>query len=218
MTLGKTRRLSPRFKKDLGWEGKNMAYWTYRSFDNPLKEGESLCSGSKIWICYEERGYYRETLTNLGGVLGVISYSNSVPSCKYCSDEEKGKNILAIRQQMTQMQWSDEYVLAAIRLFRDKDCEELISELPDLSKRCDYSFHINDLVKLNLSQEFSINWGGGIVNGSFWLEDIKGNIFVSCYVNFRSNSLSWEREDQATVLKYLRRNGGRFLDVYIGEK
>lgn len=197
-------------------KAKRMGYWTYRSFDNPLTAGENRCKGEKIWTCFEERGYYRKTVTNLGGVLGVISYSNSVPSCAYCSDVDKKKNVKRMRLQMAQMDWNDEHVLAAVRLFRDKEYKELIAELPDLTERYGYSIHINDLARLNLSQDFSINWSGGNVNGTFWLEDRTGNTIISCYVNFRSNSLFWDREDQAAMLEYLRDHGGRFLNVYIG--
>lgn len=185
-----------------------MSYWTDREFDMPLKEGEKRCLGEKKWTCYERRGQYRETVTNLGGVLGVINYHNSVPFCD-------AANINIMRKQMTQMDWDDQYVIKAISLFRSKKYESLIGELPNLTlKNTMRFFSIFTLDRLLDNSDLSIKWEGGAVNGSLWIEK-NGERIVDCYVNFRDNFLSWNRDDQKKVLEYLRVHGGRFLNVYI---
>lgn len=221
MTLGKTRNNIPWTKlKPLTRQGSSyMSYWTDRNFDEPLEKGEKKCEAEKIFVCFESiQRNPKKTTTNLGGVLGV-EVKNSVPNnFEFGITKSQIKdNKEVMKNQISLMDWDDELILAAMYLFRKKGYKSLIRYIPDFFNENQIRrFSKTTLRLLNLNKNIKIYWSGGIVNGTLSLTSKKNEPIMSSYINFRYNSLAFDRPDQTAVLNYLSENGGRFLQTYIG--
>ncbi len=185
-------------------------YREYEEFELLLSSGQSYCRTARLWHVFEGRGQRRVVLTNLGGVLGCWQENNDVPYNNSPADLE------VMSEELSSMAWTDDLILAAVCLLKNKGYESLLELVPDLSQPSKFSFYYGHILKaLFINENYRLETIGSLVNGRFNVVDQAGKIIDSCYYNLRENILSRDNEEQLPMINFLKQQGGRFLAAYI---
>ena len=189
-----------------------MGYWTQRDFVDPIIEHQKLSDAPKDGVIAEANGQRKRILTNLAGMIPHGGTWHSVQ--KWPSDME---------YQIKSIDWKGLtpyyferfcFLINSWIKYGNGKRDYLKYVVPPKSEKGEYSINvIKTMLELGDS-DLQIEWFGGAVNGSMTVTEPSGKQ-TSCYVNFRYNELSFNREDQAEVLKVLKTKGGVLLEKYI---
>lgn len=185
-------------------------YHPREEFELLLSSGQSHCQTARLWHVFEGRGQKRAMLTNLGGILGCWQENNDVPYNNSSADLD------IMREELSNMTWTDDLILAAVCLLKNKGYVSLTELVPDLSQPSKFSFYYGHILKtLFINKNYRLETIGSLVNGRFNVVDQAGKIIDSCYYNLRENILSHDNEEQLPMINFLKKEGGRFLATYI---
>ncbi|HNW55930.1 MAG TPA: hypothetical protein PKN62_02535 [bacterium] len=191
--------------------GDYHVYHSFEEFDRPLSRGKKNCQSNRSWQVFEGRGRMRQIATNFGGVLGCWHENNDVP----CYNNSQA-NLEIIKEELLAMTWTNELILAAVCLLKNKGYQDLIGLIPNLTRSNEFRFYYGHILKaLFISEQYSLETIGCLVGGRFNFVNQHGVIVISCYYNQSENVLSEKNDDQLEMLSFLKKNGGRFLATYI---